>query len=906
MIENNPALLTKTAVPVRSKILLDADGSLRPFFPEDDDEIGAESSTSLLAAFEQGSAQGLLRLCGSHLHMKLPPNLSWWRQFALLVSSRLCRAPGWAPDESDLKALIDSAPHDTGVFAHRGRDHLHLLCSSMAEALDAAAGLAKCNRRELLSSLNPDWDSVGRVHFNLGEDLSTPATPFSFSASYALGIDEKGQVLHRPLGQVIRTFALQKRQSELDTAVGPLVAASDKAAWARAAAGSPGEGPLFKASKWSPSQAMEFLRDAPIIEKAGIRVRLPVTWGGKMPPRASARASIGNFEPAMIGSKALLDFDMEVALGTEKLTSDEIKELTEGADGLRILRGQWIQVDQAALKGALNRFEALAEKAAKEGLTFSEAMKLAASSRNEPAVLEDPTAAPTWTVAPGEWLEKTLTELRKPENIAKVDPGELLYGTTLRPYQAEGLRWLHLLHTLGLGALLADDMGLGKTIQILSLLLVLNRDLGPSPSLLIAPASLLDNWANEASKFAPSLKVGILRAPTKKNKNDKADFSQEEINNLDLAIVSYGGLLNSDILRKHPWRLAIADEAQSIKNPETKSAKACKDLNAESRFALTGTPVENRLGDLWSILDFTHPGLLGSRTEFNTFHAKLREKKNLEPLRELVAPYILRRKKTDKTVISDLPEKIETIELCHLTAKQAALYQTAVDDMRKELMTAKGFGRNGVVISCLTRLKQICNHPSHFLRDGAWKAADSGKLLLLRELAQEIADAGERLLVFTQYQEAVAPLTDHLSKIFGSNGLSIHGGVRAGSARQSLVKEFQSEEGPPFMVLTVKAGGTGLTLTAANHVIHFDRWWNPAVENQATDRAYRIGQTKNVMVHKLVTKGTVEERIDEMIASKIQLAEDAIGDASGASLSSLSDQELLDLVKLDLSSVADD
>jgi non-specific serine/threonine protein kinase len=487
--------------------------------------------------------------------------------------------------------------------------------------------------------------------------------------------------------------------------------------------------------------------------------------------------------------------------------------------------------------------------------------------------------------------------------LAKIDPSRDL-NATLRPYQQVGVRWLHLLSRLGLGACLADDMGLGKTIQVLSLLLVLrgapkgNR----RPSLLVAPASLLANWATEIDRFAPSLKVFIAHTSAMPA-GDLASFAPESLAEADLVITSYGSLLRIPWLGATEWNLAVLDEAQAIKNPDAKQTRAAKQLTAQTRIALTGTPVENRLGDLWSIFDFCNPGLLGSAKEFTSYTKSLADKVHnpFGPLRELVRPYILRRLKTDKTVISDLPEKTEVKAYCQLSRKQAALYQQAVEDLSEQLEEAEGIRRKGLVLAFLMRFKQICNHPSQWLGDSAWAEDDSGKWARLREIGEVIAAKQEKALVFTQFREVTAPLANFLGGVFGRSGLVLHGETEV-KKRKDLVRRFQEDESVPFFVLSLKAGGSGLNLTAASHVVHFDRWWNPAVENQATDRAFRIGQTKNVLVHKFVCRGTIEEKIDKLIESKKQLSKELLEGSGELNLTELGDDELLRLVSLDLKS----
>jgi non-specific serine/threonine protein kinase len=536
--------------------------------------------------------------------------------------------------------------------------------------------------------------------------------------------------------------------------------------------------------------------------------------------------------------------------------------------------------------------------------------------------------APDWSrVVAGPWLAKTLEGLRDPVQLAQLDPGAALKAT-LRPYQQAGVRWLHLLSSLGLGACLADDMGLGKTMQVLALLLILQKtpaasdagrrgsaseaawSAGGAPrrkddetrrtSLLVAPASLLANWIAEIERFAPSLSA-IIAHPSVMESSELKRLDRDRIAGVDLVITSYGSLQRVPALLATPWRLAILDEAQAIKTPGAKQTRAAKQIDARARIALSGTPVENRLGDLWSIFDFLNPGLLGSGKAFDTFTKRLSSQPHnpYAPLRALVRPYILRRLKTDKSVIADLPDKTELKAFCPLTRKQAALYQQSVADLAAELSRVDGMTRRGVVLASLMRLKQICNHPSQWLGDGSWSEADSGKLRRLREIAEVIAAKQEKVLVFTQFREMTTPLAAFLGSVFGRPGLVLHGETSVGK-RQPLVRQFQEDERVPFFVLSLKAGGAGLNLTAASHVVHFDRWWNPAVENQATDRAFRIGQTRNVLVHKFVCRGTVEEKIDQLIDSKRRLSEDLLEGGAEVLLTEMQDDDLLKLVALDL------
>jgi SNF2 family DNA or RNA helicase len=631
-------------------------------------------------------------------------------------------------------------------------------------------------------------------------------------------------------------------------------------------------------------------------------VRMPSNWRMNRPARPQVKATVGANSPSQVGMDALLDFRMEVTLDGEKLSSAEIKRLLAHSDGLALIRGKWVEIDHERLSRTLQQFEAVERRAATDGLSFGEAMRMLAGA----GIAGDETAGQAevaWgqTVA-GPRLAQTLAALRHPDALSRVDPGQSLAGT-LRPYQQVGVQWLHLLAQLRLGACLADDMGLGKTIQILSLLLVLKNEAWntPKPCLLVVPASLLANWAAEIARFAPSLKAIIVHpsaAPAETRTKDGA----ENLADVDLVITSYGFLARVPWLETTSWRLVVLDEAQAIKNPAAKQTKTVKLLRADARIALTGTPIENRLSDLWSIFDFINPGLLGSSKEFSSFVKRLADRPHnpYGPLRDLVRPYILRRLKIDKNIIADLPDKTEVKTFCPLSRKQAALYQQAVNDLSDQLDDVDGIQRKGIVLAFLMRLKQICNHPSQWLGDGSWAEEDSGKLARLRDITEVIAARQEKALVFTQFRETTTPLAAFLGSVFGQAGLVLHGETEV-KKRKDLVRRFQEDENVPFFVLSLKAGGAGLNLTAASHVIHFDRWWNPAVENQATDRAFRIGQAKNVLVHKFVCRGTVEDKIDQMIESKQQLAGDFLSGAADMMLTEMKDEELLKLVTLDLS-----
>ena len=736
------------------------------------------------------------------------------------------------------------------------------------------------------------------MHFNLAENRKDEEAPFAFLGTYTSRLSAHGRAQHQPLGQALREYAGAANKERLLSLLLPVQRAAQRCAWLQHIVET---GEIFHPLRWSPQEAFRFLSDVPELEHAGVVVRMPAAWAGGRPPRPQVTGTVGGKTPSGLGKDALLDFRMEVALDGERLSSAEVKQLLSGADGLALIRGRWVQVDRERLGRMMERFQQAERLATDAGLTFADAMRMLAGTdiaKDDHATGADP----DWSrVVAGAWLAETLKGLRSPEGLAGADPGRELHGT-LRPYQQVGLRWLHFLSRLGLGACLADDMGLGKTIQVLALLLVQRALPGKKlPSLLVVPASLLANWAAEIERFAPNL-TAIIAHPSAMPPAELASLAPDQLARVDLVITSYGSLLRIPWLVNTSWRFAVLDEAQAIKNPAAKQTRAAKQLAARARIALTGTPIENRLGDLWSIFDFINPGLLGSAKEFTSFTRRLADRPGspYAPLRELVRPYILRRLKTDKAVIADLPDKTEVKAFCPLSRKQAALYQQAVKELAAAIADAEGMRRKGLVLAFLMRFKQICNHPSQWLGDGAWAEDDSGKWARLRELCEVLAAKQEKALIFTQFREVTGPLASFLGGVFGRPGLVLHGQTPV-KKRKDLVRRFQEDESVPFFVLSLKVGGAGLNLTAASHVIHFDRWWNPAVENQATDRAFRIGQTKNVLVHKFVCRGTVEEKIDRLIESKQQLSKELLEGGAELNLTELKDAELLRLVALDLS-----
>lgn len=464
----------------------------------------------------------------------------------------------------------------------------------------------------------------------------------------------------------------------------------------------------------------------------------------------------------------------------------------------------------------------------------------------------------------------------------------------LRPYQKADYSWLRQMQQVHFGACLADDMGLGKTLQVLSFLEELRLEKPDSKVLLIVPASLLGNWSSEAKRFTPKMDFHILHGKT----SDKLSMEYADLH-VFLTITTYGMAAKLSCLKDEEWDCIILDEAQAIKNPLTKQTRALKELKGAMRIAMTGTPIENDLSNLWSLFDFLNKGLLGTATEFKAFVKRLEEHpEGYQKLKAMIAPFMLRRLKTDKTIISDLPEKLESDDYVTLSKQQVVLYRKLIADMEEKIKESEGMERRGIVLSTITKLKQICNHPDQYLGEESYRIKDSGKLEMLKEICETIYEKRERVLVFTQYKEIIPYLHATLAKIFHQEGYVLHGGTPV-KKRSEIVAAFQQEAYVPYIVLSLKAAGTGLNLTAANHVIHFDRWWNPAVENQATDRAFRIGQKKNVIVHKLISKGTVEEKIDELIKSKVELSQQVIGDGKETWITEMNNEELMNLLRLD-------
>lgn len=636
--------------------------------------------------------------------------------------------------------------------------------------------------------------------------------------------------------------------------------------------------------------AYDFLRQAaPLMEQSGFGVLLPPWWQTqKVRPGVRLRVkSVSGTGSGLFGIEGILDYDWKIALGGETISLEEFKELASLKVPLVKVRGSWVELNPEEVEKAISFFE----KYSTGKMTLSEALRLGLGREQSEAGL------PVVDIEGEGQVKKVLNDLIN-GSVVLVEPPETFCGT-LRPYQVKGVSWLKFLSQFGLGACLADDMGLGKTIQVIALLL--HEDGSTGPTLVVSPMSVVGNWYKEMGRFAPSLKVMVHHGAER-----LTDSFREEVEMYDMVITTYSLVYRDEkYISSVKWRYIVLDEAQNIKNPEARQTQAVKKLSAQQKIALTGTPVENRLQELWSIMDFLNKGYLGGQKDFRTKFSlpieRYHDAGRAETLKLMIQPFVLRRLKTDKSIIQDLPEKMEMKVFCNLTKEQATLYQAVVQEMLDKIEDSEGIQRKGFVLSALMKLKQVCNHPAQFLHDRSAINGRSDKVTRLKEMLDEVLAEGDKALIFTQFREMGGMLQEYLQEELDSEILFLHGGTSK-KKRDTMIERFQSEKGPPLFLLSLKAGGFGLNLTEASHVFHFDRWWNPAVENQATDRAFRIGQEKNVLVHKFVCIGTLEERIDQLIEKKKELADRIVG--SGEEwITEMSTDQLRQLFTIDSSAV---
>lgn len=850
------------------------------------EEILSPEEESLKASFLENRYKALFQLGFQSAGKKESPGLGFLRTLSRCFLKALTDRPDLevARDEievdlpeEDYERLILSVPFVIGS-EYINRAWIALQIMKMNAVFTSAIRLYDGSVGLFLTEKSQNIRIPERVFFHLVENPKDEMAPFAFLATYSTR-DTDGRVRHMPL-----SYALEEYRQDREHLLVLLSCLGKVAEVSPLLASFVESGEMFHPLKFTADEAYEFLKSVPQIEGCGVICRVP-NWWKQHQSRVGFQVRLGEEVPSLMGFDSLLEMKPQLVFDGVPLTEEEVNHLLKQTEGLALLKGKWVEVDHERLKNMLDRMEA-----------YTGEMSLLEALRMESGLAEDSEidldVGPV--ISNGKWLGNLLKTLRQPQTIKNETVPDRICAD-LRSYQETGFRWLCYMSRLGFGACLADDMGLGKTLQVLTYLSWLYEMKPDAKVLLVVPASLLGNWEKEAELFAPDLPVRILHGR-------RAEVMEQEFLSMPvfLNITTYQMALRMERLKDTELDCLVLDEAQAIKNPAAKQTRAVKQLHARYKIAMTGTPIENDLSNLWSLFDFLNKGLLGSSLEFQAFAGKLSSNRDgYQKLRNMISPFILRRLKSDKRIIADLPDKVEKTEYVTLSRKQIVLYRKQVEDLEYLIERIDGMQRRGIVLAAITKLKQICNHPDQFLGQETYSPKDSGKFEVLRTLCETIYEKRERVLIFTQYKEIIPFLKAYLEDIFGCEGLVIHGGVPV-KKRQKLVEQFNGEAYVPFMILSLKAGGTGLNLTAANHVIHFDRWWNPAVENQATDRAYRIGQNKSVIVHKFVAKGTIEEKIDAMIRSKVELAENVIGGGENW-ITELDNNALMDLMRLQIS-----
>ena len=850
----------------------------------------------LKACKEKNRANPLLWLLVSGLSdssIPLSPSLGFWREFGAawvhqvqsfpdIEEKREKILPILHDDDADL--FVERIPEMTGSELI-DISYLQNVWDMLTQSFVSSISTFKGSVEKYFEHIAPGQLHKDRIHFHLVENRKDPDRPFAFLATYSTRIDSSGRTHHQPLKLAFREYA--DNQGKIVDLMSTVVKVSKKNALIKSLVDT---GEIFQPIGLTVQEAYTFLEGVADFEASGILCRVPRWWKGT-PKKVAVTLSLGDKKPSKVGFEALLDFDASLHLGGEVISETEARALLDRAEGLVLVKGRWVPVDLKSINSALDLFKEARKLAESESVSFSDAMRLLMGVSVDGAVAQLDDIG----VSCGAWLQSIFNKMTNPSLIRETEASENLKAR-LRHYQQQGLNWLNFMQTLGFGVLLADDMGLGKTVQILAHLQKLKKQ--GRTSLIVVPASLLENWRQEIMKFTPDLVTVVLHPQMMKSEEIKS--AKKRVKKWDLVITTYGMVGRYEWLKSHTWFYVICDEAQAIKNPLTRQTKDVKKLECSHRCAITGTPVENRLTDLWSVFDFVNPGLLGTFREFKNFVKTLQDNPSgFGRLRKVIRPYILRRNKTDKSIISDLPDKVEIKTWCSLSKSQSILYEKLVSKLDEELGNTDGIKRKGLILGYLSKFKQLCNHIDHYSGGGRYEPKESGKFKRLEELCTTIHDKREKVLIFTQFAEIIEPLSIYLQSIFGVPGLTLSGSTTV-KKRKKAVEQFQSSDYIPYFILSLKAGGVGLNLTAANHVIHFDRWWNPAVENQATDRSFRIGQKKNVMVHKFICKGTIEEKIDLLIDDKKKLASEITSSSAESWITELSDKEIKEMFRFGL------
>ena len=830
------------------------------------------------------------------------PALLWLRDRAKtclslqLRSLRAGSARTLCPSPSEAAAMLESLPPIEG--APLQASHLIAWHQSLELALAEAAMKAKKSPEHYLASLD-GWQQLGMLCLHLAENAGAncEAAPFAFLASFVhkIGADDKPR--HMPLGLAAKHYA--EDNLALLSLLRPLSEAAADRPFLQELIRS---GDIYKPCAWSPRQCYDFLNCLSELEIAGIETRVVNLWKSQ-PKRVELEVKLEIKEedgstsakpPQGLQLNSLLNFLPRAALGAHHLSDEELAELMEGDDGLIRFRGEWIRLDKEKLTSLLNSWRSASRMAA-GGIPLLTGLRYLLGKRST-ALAELPEPEDGMRLSMGEQLRSALEQMQVGELEPSLSP---TLKATLRPYQLEGARFLLNLTEAGFGACLADDMGLGKSIQIIAWLSHLQRmgQLENGAALIIAPASLLSNWQEEISRFAPELRQRILH-PRHLSTEESRQLAYDPswlLRDCHVAIMSYGVAMRSPLLAKQSLPALILDEAQAIKNLDSSRSRAIQKLQSPRRVAVSGTPIENKLAELHSLLSFLNPGLLGNSKQFAAMVKEMGC--DYSPLKKLIRPFILRRLKSDPEIVPELPEKTECALYCSLSPEQARLYTHEVERMQALIQEPDIETRVKLMLPLLSAFKQICNHPAQYLGEPDFAPERSGKMMALAQLLEPLAMQHEPVLIFSQYRSILDALMEQVSGIYGREGLMLHGGTPI-AQRQQLVRQFQDPSGPPFMLLSLKAAGTGLTLTRARHVIHFDRWWNPAVENQASDRAHRIGQKQRVFIHPLICRGTLEENIERMLKRKKALADDILSGGLEKMLQQLNGEELLELVRL--------
>ena len=854
-------------------------------------------------AFAASPGRGMLDLLRYGLPAGAAPVLAWLRERTRERMMQYLRALRRGEDAAAVlstppaqaAALLDAMP-PVGGEAVCAADIVAWF-ESLGAALEWLAGRECCTVEQWLCRLGEGWQQLGMLCFHLAENAGEAAetAPFAFLATFVHKVGQDGRARHAPLGLAARLLA--EDSAALLDLLRPLRQVAAQSPFLAELINSQA---VYKPCGWQAGQAHDFLETLPLLEAAGIETRMVNLWKTQ-PPRVELEVRLDVAEPGAgkpdaapsVNVNSLLRFYPRVVLGDYNLTDEELEQLLAGdEDGLVRFRGEWVRLDREKLRGLLDSWRQATRMAA-GGIPLLVGLRYLLGKRSE-ALPQLPPPEDGMRLAAGARLSLALSNLQF-GNVAPDLPESL--ATTLRHYQLDGVRFLLNVTEAGFGACLADDMGLGKTLQVISWLAHLERagvlGEGKGTALIVAPASLLTNWQQELRRFAPQLQVAMLH-PYALNRQ-QADYLRTNpawlMRRAHVALTTYGIATRNELLARSEYPALVLDEAQAIKNADSQRTQAICRLSSPRRVALTGTPVENSFSELRSLFEFLNPGLLGTEKEFNALVQSMGH--DYTPLRRLVRPFLLRRLKSDPTLLPELPPKTETPAFCLLTPEQARLYGREVENLRAVVAEPDPATRLTLVLPILGRLKQICNHPAQYCGETWFEPSASGKFERLGHLARQIAEAGDCCLVFTQYRSMIEPLHEFLAEIFGAPGLMLHGGTPI-AERQQQVAAFQAPGGPRFFVLSLKAAGTGLNLTRARHVIHFDRWWNPAVENQASDRAYRMGQKHPVLIHPLICRGTIEENIHQMLTRKSAMADNLLAGGLEKLLLHLSPEELLE------------